>query len=416
MRDFAADPPLAVRVTGVGRTFGPPRGLARPSRGAFGRMLRGILGLKVPPMRKTSMAAGDVLKDLSFEIAEGSVVCIAGASSSAKSALLRLLAGVVPPATGRIEMRGPVASILEIGDNLELTQTALENIENQRRLKRIAAADAEDYAAQVIAFAELGGFERVPVRKYSTGMQVRLSLALALQGHPAVVLMDDVLGVGDASFQKKCVDRLLALKAAGCTLVIAPGDEGLMQQMATRVLTLGDGGIIADGPPRSAPCQPLADEQDDVVWNIASCLPENEFVALKRLGLAKPQDGKNVCVRLSLACEIKIAPQRCRPLITVARGKAAVFRSIYPSFLQADERGPVRFTVDIPIDLLPRGHYTIDVAVVSERKSVVHALKADAAVVLDVTRASHEVEGGSPKPLVTPDLPWEIEPVAEGGL
>ena len=201
-------------------------------------------------MRSTSVTSGDVLKDLSFEIAEGSVVCIAGASSSAKSALLRLLAGVVPPATGRIEMRGPVASILDIGDNLELGQTALENIESQRRLKGIAPADAEAHAAQVIAFAELHGFERVPVRKYSTGMQMRLSLALALQGNPAVVLMDDVLGVGDASFQKKCVDRLLQLKAAGCALVLAPGDEALAQQLATHVITLGDGGIIGDGPAR----------------------------------------------------------------------------------------------------------------------------------------------------------------------
>jgi lipopolysaccharide transport system ATP-binding protein len=412
MRDLAADPPLAIRVAGVGGTFGMPLGSTRPRAGAFGRLLRRILGLKVAPARVMSMTGRVELKDLSFEIAEGSAVCIAGGAGAAKSALLRMLAGASIPTTGRIEMRGPVASILEIGDNLDLGLTAMQNIEAQRRLRHVTAAEAKDFAEEVLAFAELGGFEHVPVRKYSTGMRMRLSLALALQGNPPVLLMDDVLGVGDAAFQRKCADRLLELREAGCTIVLATSDEALVDQLATRVITLGYVGILADGSPARTFPEPAEDGALEAGWHVMPNLPEGEAAALKAIGLSERREAGETFVDLTMAYDIRRAPQSCRPLLHIMRGRLTVLRSLYPNYLRVEEPGDIRFTVAIPINLLPSGHYRIDVAIVSEINGTVHPLKANAAAVLDVKRGT--LRAGSASPLISPVLPWEIEPVAEG--
>jgi hypothetical protein len=113
-----------------------------------------------------------------------------------------------------------------------------------------------------------------------------------------------------------------------------------------------------------------------------------------------------------MAYDIRRAPQSCRPLLHIMRGRLTVLRSLYPNHLRVEEPVDIRFTVAIPINLLPSGHYRIDVAIVSEINGTVHPLKANAAAVLDVKRGT--LRAGSASPLISPVLPWEIEPVAEG--
>ena len=211
----------AIRITELGRYFGPQFGLRPVSAALVWQHLRGVLGFPAKASQRQGiqrgvMIAGQVLKDISLEIDKGSIVCLDGPSGSGKSVLLRILAGMIQPTEGRIEIYGTVSSLLGAGENLDEAMSALENIENERVTQGVEA-DAEQYARDVIAFAGLEKFERIPVSKYSTGMTMRLSLALALQGNPDILLLDDVLSVGDLAFQQQCVERMLELKAAGCT-------------------------------------------------------------------------------------------------------------------------------------------------------------------------------------------------------
>ena len=150
--------------------------------------------------------------------------------------LLQLLAGVLPPTTGRIEFYGPVTSLLAIGDNLDLRSTAIENLQASP-LRR--AGHARGGGALHRRGARLRRAARIRARRrfapISTGMVLRLSVAMALCGRPSIVLIDDVLNVGDIGFQQKCLDRVQALKDAGCTLVLALSDETFVQRIATRV-------------------------------------------------------------------------------------------------------------------------------------------------------------------------------------
>jgi ABC-type polysaccharide/polyol phosphate transport system ATPase subunit len=408
MRDLATDPPIAIRAVGVGAKAAMPFGSARTKRGAFGPMLRAILGFGEGPERAAFVTAVPELKGLSLEIEAGTAVAVVGGDGSA-GALLRLLAGAIPLSAGRVEMCGPVASMLEIGDNLEPTQTALENIETQRRLRRIPVGEAKAFAEEVIAFAGLAGFEAIPVRKYSTGMRMRLSLSLVLHGRPAILLVDDVLGVGDAAFQKKCADRLLELKTSGCTLVMATSDEALVRQLAMRVVSLGDGGGAGDDLPSR--CAEGEFGSVHASWRVASNLPTGQAAALKILELVERRERGDTFVDLATEYDIRLAPQRCRPLIQIMKGRVAVLRSVYPGSLPVERPGVIRFTAAVPIDLLPRGRYSVDVGIVSELSSKVRSLKARAAVALEVKRSAQET--GAAAPLVSPRLAWEVEPVLE---
>ena len=360
-------------------------------------------------IQRTVTVGGQVLQDICLEIETGSVVCLAGATGSGKSTLLKILAGVKAPTEGRIELLGSVSSLLGIADNLDARLTALENIETQRRFRRIADGEALTFGRAVIAFAGLEGFERVPVRTYSTGMTMRLSIALALHGNPSVVLIDDVLGVGDIAFQQQCVDRLHALKATGCTLVLAFSDEDLVRQLADRVITLSAGRIAGDGPPTQMFVGQHGFGATDVAWEITPHLPEDDVVALRSIAATERQAREEVYLDLSLRCETKAASVRCRPRVFVMHGKVVVFTSLHPSDLEVPVAGGVRFTVAIPVHLLRQGVYTITVGVVSVIDRVVHSLKAHDAVTLDVQRGFEAPDGATSVPLLGSSLPWEIE-------
>ena len=417
---------FAIRVTSLSRSFGVPLSLKQPSFGVFLRIMLKILGFKVDltahkMVRASIMIGGQVLEDVSFEVKEGSVVCITGAGGSGKSTLLKILAGVLPPTRGRVEIRGLVSSILNVGDNVEPSESALETIERHCRFNGFAIPDITAYAKTVIAFADLQGFESVPVRKFSTGMRMRLCLALALTQKASVFLIDDVLGVGDIAFQQKCVQRLAELKAAGCTVMIVASDDTIVGQMATRVICIGGGRILSDAPASAisvekdaaTPIKPGVSGSPEITWRIVSRFPAGEAAAISSLALVQSLDQRRPMIELLIDCDVKIAPQRCRPSIDVTNGSLVVFRSLYPQYLHVAESGPIRFTVAIPVDLLPQANSNINIAILSEQDGVVFVAKSIAAVTLHVRRVAGTWGNGQSTPLVSPALAWETELISE---
>jgi lipopolysaccharide transport system ATP-binding protein len=263
----------AIRISHLGRFFDPPLALKNAGPGQVARVLLRMLGVDIPlapsdDIHRTATSGGQVLTDISLEIEPGTVVCLAGATGSGKSTLLKILACVIPPTEGRIELRGTVRSLLRIGDNLDGRLTAIENIDRQRPFTRMPDAEAAGFAAAVIDFAGLAGIEQVPVRTYSTGMTLRLSIAMALHGRPSILLVDDVLGVGDIAFQQQCIDRLHELSEQGCTMVLAFSDDDLVRQIASRVVTLAGGRVTGDAPPTEMILGQHGFGATDVAWHI----------------------------------------------------------------------------------------------------------------------------------------------------
>jgi lipopolysaccharide transport system ATP-binding protein len=188
------------------------------------------------------------LRDIDFELAAGEALAIVGANGSGKSSLLDLLLGVSRPSAGEVHVAEPVQSLLELGAGMFLELSGRRNAWQMGLLAGLSGSAARRFVEAVGEFAELGEFFDRPVRTYSAGMSMRLGFAVAACGAAQVVLVDEVLAVGDGYFQRKCVDRLRAMRQEGRTLVVASHDLHALEGLCDRGLWLREGRTAELGP------------------------------------------------------------------------------------------------------------------------------------------------------------------------
>jgi ABC-2 type transport system ATP-binding protein/lipopolysaccharide transport system ATP-binding protein len=188
------------------------------------------------------------LEDVTFEVQSGSALAIVGENGSGKSTLLDLLLGLTRPSAGSVRVAEPVTSLLELGAGFFHELTGLENAIQLALLSGASPARARALAAEAARFAELGEFFERPVRTYSAGMLMRLGFAIASSMEAQVVIVDEVLAVGDGYFQRKCVDRLIEMRRKETTLVIAAHDLHALRSLCDRALWLHHGRVEALGP------------------------------------------------------------------------------------------------------------------------------------------------------------------------
>jgi len=187
------------------------------------------------------------VKDISFEVGRGESVAIIGTNGSGKSTLLSLLCGLTPPDSGSIEVRGKVAALLDLGSGFHLDLTGVENLRLNASLIGLSRQRTEELFNAIVEFSELGDFIYEPLRTFSTGMIMRLAFSVAVHLDPDTLIIDEVLAVGDQSFQQKCFDRILDFRKAGHTLLIVSHAAGILRDVCSRAIWLDHGNLIADG-------------------------------------------------------------------------------------------------------------------------------------------------------------------------
>src|SRR5262245_24306745 len=192
------------------------------------------------------------LRDVSFTVEQGQVLGIIGHNGAGKSTLLRLLCGLGQPTSGRICHRGLVSGLLELGGGFHQDLTGRENILTAGLLNGLTKRQVQAGEAEIITFAELEDFIDQPLRTYSSGMYLRLAFAVAMHFDPEVLILDEVLAVGDARFQQKCLERLTMFRKAGKTLVLTSHDMTQIETLCDEVLVLEEGRIVMRGNPASA--------------------------------------------------------------------------------------------------------------------------------------------------------------------
>ncbi len=188
------------------------------------------------------------LDDVSFDVAPGSALAVVGENGSGKSTLLDVLLGLSRPSAGSVRVEGETAALLELGAGFFHELTGRQNAIQAALLAGAPAAAARDLARRAAEFAELGEFFDRPVRTYSAGMLMRLGFAVASSLDTPVVVVDEVLAVGDGYFQRKCVDRLLEMRSGRVTLVIAAHDLHALRSLCDRALWLRHGKVAGLGP------------------------------------------------------------------------------------------------------------------------------------------------------------------------
>ncbi|MCZ7570647.1 MAG: ABC transporter ATP-binding protein [Ardenticatenaceae bacterium] len=188
------------------------------------------------------------LKDISIEIKHGEVVGIIGRNGAGKSTLLKILSRITEPTEGYADIYGRVGSLLEVGTGFHPELTGRENIYLNGAILGMKKAEIERKFDEIVAFAEIGKFIDTPVKHYSSGMYVRLAFSIAAHLEPEILLVDEVLAVGDVAFQKKCLGKMDDVAKQGRTVLFVSHNMGLMQTLCQRGIFLQDGIMSADGP------------------------------------------------------------------------------------------------------------------------------------------------------------------------
>jgi lipopolysaccharide transport system ATP-binding protein len=187
------------------------------------------------------------LKDVSFEVKRGEVVGIIGRNGAGKSTLLKILSRITEPTTGRVTLRGRVASLLEVGTGFHPELTGRENVFLNGAILGMSRAEIRKKFDEIVAFAEVEKFLDTPVKRYSSGMYVRLAFAVAAHLEPEILIVDEVLTVGDAEFQKKCLGKMQDVAKGGRTVLFVSHNMVAVTRLCQRAIRLDKGAITAQG-------------------------------------------------------------------------------------------------------------------------------------------------------------------------
>jgi lipopolysaccharide transport system ATP-binding protein len=198
------------------------------------------------------------LKDVSFDVGQGEVVGIIGANGAGKSTLLKILSRITDPTAGRVTLRGRMASLLEVGTGFHPELTGRENVYLNGAVLGMRNAEIKARFDEIVAFAEVEKFLDTPVKHYSSGMSVRLGFAVAAHLQPEILLVDEVLAVGDIAFQKKCLGKISEVSKGGRTVLFVSHNMAAVENLCQRGIVLRQGQVVFDGETKSALAQYMA--------------------------------------------------------------------------------------------------------------------------------------------------------------
>lgn len=205
---------------------------------------------KVVSSKRRKFEKREILKGISFDVKKGEAIGLIGENGCGKSTTLKLLTKIMYPDSGSIEMHGRISSLIELGAGFHPDMSGMENIFINASIFGLTRKEIESRLDDIIAFSELESFIDNPVRTYSSGMYMRLAFSVAINVDAEILLIDEILGVGDAGFQAKCFNKLREIKAAGTTIVIVSHAMSQIEQICDRSIWIHDGVIRAEGTPR----------------------------------------------------------------------------------------------------------------------------------------------------------------------
>ncbi len=188
------------------------------------------------------------LRQFDLQVTPGECVALLGKNGAGKSTVLRLIAGIYQPTSGTVHTNGRISAVLELGAGFHMELTGFENVALYGSITGVPSNEMPSYRERIFRFADIGEFDALPIKYYSSGMMARLALAVAICTTPDIFLLDEALAVGDESFRKKCLSRLKALRESNTTMLLASHDINVIRDLADRAVLIDKGSIIRDGP------------------------------------------------------------------------------------------------------------------------------------------------------------------------
>ena len=363
------------------------------------------------------------LKDISFEVRRGEVVGIIGQNGAGKSTLLKLLSRITEPTEGCAEIHGRVGSLLEVGTGFHPELTGRENIYLNGAILGMKKAEIKRRFDEIVAFSEIEKFIDTPVKRYSSGMYMRLAFAVAAHLEPEILLVDEVLAVGDAAFQKKCLGKMDDVAKEGRTVIFVSHNLLAMQSLCNRVVWLHNGQIVGEGESSSVVSNYLQTSfstRTEQAWEEMATAPGNDDVRLHRACVrpasSSPLDP--ITVRTPFVVEFdywNLNPDMCLKLsFQLYNEEGILVFDVGPTYEPiwrgaASSTVLLRDTCYVPGDLLNDGMHRIMLHITTDQGTLIHQ-ENDILVfdIRDVTETRGAAYGKWPG-AVRPMLEWDTE-------
>lgn len=300
----------AIRVLAVGKQF--RIGEARPSFPTLRDALTSAARRVFAPARSRRRRPAEMfwaLRNVSFDVEEGEVIGIVGGNGAGKSTLLKVLSRITAPTEGRVEIHGRVGSLLEVGTGFHPELSGRENTFLNGAILGMTRREVERKFDEIVAFAEVDRFIDTPVKHYSSGMYLRLAFAVAAHLEPEILIVDEVLAVGDAAFQKKCLGKMDDVARQGRTVLFVSHNLLAVESLCTRAIRLRAGVLADQGTARDVVARYLREsvaELTERVWEPMSA-PGNELLRLRRAAV-RPESGAPsdaIDVRTAFSIEVE---------------------------------------------------------------------------------------------------------------
>ncbi|MCB0255128.1 MAG: ABC transporter ATP-binding protein, partial [Anaerolineae bacterium] len=350
----------------------------------------------------------------------GEVVGIIGRNGAGKSTLLKILCQITEPTRGRAEIHGRVGSLLEVGTGFHPELTGRENIFMNGAILGMRRSEVVRKFDEIVAFAEIERFLDTPVKRYSSGMYVRLAFAVAAHLEPEILLVDEVLAVGDAQFQRKCLGKMGDVSREGRTVLFVSHNMTAVQGLCQRGIWIASGSVQSSGPVTDVVAHYLGSQASGILrqeWDDRATAPGNEKVRLHLAQISRDTDhldasvGREINVHTSILLTFEFWNLRPDTHLNLSLNLFTsegirVFNSASPAQMYAC--GLIRGTCRVPGDLLNDGLYRVEIMIVEDEARVIY-YHPDV-LVFEVADTERETSyHGKWQGIVRPKILWTIE-------
>jgi lipopolysaccharide transport system ATP-binding protein len=313
------------------------------------------------------------VRDVSFEIDQGELVGIIGRNGAGKTTLLRLLSRITEPTRGYADVRGRLGSLLEVGTGFHPELTGRENIFLNGAILGMRRAEIARKFGQIVEFAGVERYIDTPVKRYSSGMHVRLAFSVAAHLEPEIMLVDEVLAVGDAEFQKRCLGKLNEIGKSGRTVLFVSHNMPTIARLCTRGLLMDGGRLIEDGPIEGIIAKYLTGDHGTGaarVWHNPASAPGGDAVRIRSVRIVNDElelaDAVDMRDALGIEVAFDVVGERVHvvPMLALFNEQGAhVFNALDPNprWREATRRGSYTSTAWVPGNLLNEGRHTVSI-------------------------------------------------------
>jgi lipopolysaccharide transport system ATP-binding protein len=405
-------------VEGLGKCYT----LSREADDKQSKSFRSRLGLSGPGGAKSTTAEFWALKDVSFRLEPGTILGVIGPNGAGKSTLLKILARIIAPTTGRVRGVGRVVSLLEMGAGFDPDLSARENILLNASMLGVPRSEAVKRTDEIVAFAEADQFIDSPLKHYSSGMYLRLAFSVAIHMNPQILLADEILAVGDAAFQERCLQTVAERGRRGLTVLFVSHDMDAIIRVCNQVIWINKGEVLRLGEPEE-----IVDEYQSNVWAHADATRSEggrhanrlAEVLTVRLASSSGKDIGGAPIDEDVFVKVRLRTHRPRLLVRCAidvntRGML-LFRSTDTTFRPMPEVGQYEALARIPANLLAESNYAVTVNCAVTKEPELNDPKEYPLVVynaLSFMAFASEHATGTERlrrtPLIAPRLEWTL--------